>query len=243
MSDLDRAVDARVEAYTPHSAPPFAAVAARKRSRERRNLALAGGLLSAAAVATAVLVPPLLTDDTLVDPGTLAYGGARSVSRTTFQLEYEELGASERSPLAPDPALRQCLDLPGARDQGLPAPHAPSTWRLTAEGTPTQLHDVRSCLQALDSVTVSEVPEVNVTPPVQLTFRVSATGPADAAAYTEGVEACLRLPGVIGSSVQESYPAVYEIRAGEDAAGALQECLAAVPSATVVQSAHNPAGN
>lgn len=57
MSDpLDRAVDARIDAYRPGTAPPFEAIEARKRGRDRRRLVIGGAVLSVTAIAVAVAV-------------------------------------------------------------------------------------------------------------------------------------------------------------------------------------------
>jgi len=61
VSDLDRAVQAEIDAWTPRTAPPsFDALTGRKRARDRRRLATGGAALSAVALSAAVLVPLLL---------------------------------------------------------------------------------------------------------------------------------------------------------------------------------------
>lgn len=61
MSDLDRAVDARIDAYLPGTLPPFQVLKVRGARRERRQRGRAAGAvaLSAVAVAAIVLVPSL----------------------------------------------------------------------------------------------------------------------------------------------------------------------------------------
>lgn len=62
MSDpLDRAVDARIDAYRPDALPPFEAIEARKRGRDRRRTATGAAALSVVAVAGIVFVPSLLS--------------------------------------------------------------------------------------------------------------------------------------------------------------------------------------
>jgi hypothetical protein len=56
--DLDRAVDARIDAYRPAALPPFSAIEARKRGRDRRRAVVAGAALSAVALAGAAVVVP-----------------------------------------------------------------------------------------------------------------------------------------------------------------------------------------
>lgn len=54
MFDLDQAVQAEIDAWAPRTAPPaFAALAGRKRARDRRRLATGGAALSAVAMAGA----------------------------------------------------------------------------------------------------------------------------------------------------------------------------------------------
>lgn len=57
MSDLVRAVQADTETFLPERVPPFEAVLARKRARDRRVRVGAGAMVAAVAVAFAVVVP------------------------------------------------------------------------------------------------------------------------------------------------------------------------------------------
>lgn len=50
MSDLHRAVEAEIQAFTPDRTPPFSALKERKRSRDRRRYTVAGAALSVVAV-------------------------------------------------------------------------------------------------------------------------------------------------------------------------------------------------
>lgn len=50
MSDLHRAVEAEIRAFTPDRTPPLSALKARKRSRDRRRFTVAGAALSVVAV-------------------------------------------------------------------------------------------------------------------------------------------------------------------------------------------------
>lgn len=56
--DLDRAVDARLEAYRPGAQPPFEAIEERKRGKDRRRLLAAAASVAIVAVATAALAVP-----------------------------------------------------------------------------------------------------------------------------------------------------------------------------------------
>lgn len=58
MSDLHRAVQDEIDAFTPHAVPPFETLKARKRARDRRRFA-AGGAALGGVVLLAVAVPSL----------------------------------------------------------------------------------------------------------------------------------------------------------------------------------------
>ena len=61
MSDLDRAVQAEIDAWAPRTPPPgFDALAGRKRARDRRRLATGGAALSAVAIVGAAALAPSL---------------------------------------------------------------------------------------------------------------------------------------------------------------------------------------
>jgi hypothetical protein len=59
--DLDRAVDARIDAYRPDTLPPFEAIEGRKRSRDRRRTTTGAAALSVITVAGIVVVPSVLS--------------------------------------------------------------------------------------------------------------------------------------------------------------------------------------
>lgn len=65
---FDRAVDARLDAFRPDTVPPFAAIEARKRRRDRRRVAGTGVLSILAVAGAVVLVPSVTGGGTLVTP-------------------------------------------------------------------------------------------------------------------------------------------------------------------------------
>lgn len=231
MSDeLDRAVDARIDAYRPDILPPFTAIEGRRRARDRRRMAVGAGALSVAAVAAgALVVPGLLGGGDRLTTGQ----PAEPVALTRFTVRYASVSPSEGRTGAVDAALGRCLALPGARDEVGLAYSDPPVWAVTVEGTAAQAADVRDCLAGLPDAKVETVPD-DATGDQMRTFRVSNDGTAGPAPYTAAVEKCLALPGVTGSSVQESYPATYEMRASGAAASALADCLASAPGARVL---------
>jgi hypothetical protein len=239
MSDaLDRAVDAQIDAHRPGSVPPFEAIEARKRGRDRRRMAVGTGALSVVALAGAGMVVPALDGggDRLT-PGE----PSQAAAVTRFAVQYATSSAAEGRSDGADAALARCLELPGARGTAGAKLSDPIVWVVTVDGTPEQTTAVRDCLAALPDAKVQTVPDADTTDGQDRTFRVSSDGTADADAYTAGVEKCLALPGVTGSSVQESYPATYEMRASGEAARSLAGCLAGAPGAEVEESGDSPA--
>lgn len=114
MSDeLDRAIDAQIDAFRPEILPPFTAIEARSRGRDRRRMAVGNGAFTVVALAGAVLVVPALSGggDRLT-PG----GPAEAVARTVLAVRYSEGTAVEGRSDGADAALVRCLELPGAPD-------------------------------------------------------------------------------------------------------------------------------
>lgn len=153
--DLDRAVDARIDAYRPETIPPFEAIESRKRTRDRRRMAVGAGALSVVALAAAGVVVPALSDggDRLT-PG----GPPEAVSITRFAVQYADGSAVEGRSDGADAALARCLELPGARDRAGVKLSDPIIWVVTVEGTQAQTDAVRDCLASLDEATVQAVP-------------------------------------------------------------------------------------
>lgn len=125
MTDpLDRAVDARIDAFRPDTLPPFTAIESRKRARDRRRLATGGGLLSALAVVGAVVLVPALTGggDRLT-PGPVAEGPGlprvqgeerpvRDAGNNQYEVRYGgpfDLGTGPEALGKAEAAIEQCL--------------------------------------------------------------------------------------------------------------------------------------
>lgn len=143
MSDLDRMVDApidaRVAAYRPAEAPPFSVLTERKRRRDRRRLARTGaGLVAAAAaVAVAAAAVPDWNQGGLLD----TFAGGDEGGGTTFALR--PIGfQNDRAP-AYTAAAERCLSLPGVTG-GPVTDTAPAVYSLAAAGG--DVAALRSCV-------------------------------------------------------------------------------------------------
>jgi hypothetical protein len=230
--DLDRAVDARIDAFRPDALPPFSAIEARKRGRDRRRLAFGAGTLAVVAVAgVGIVVPALDRGGDRLTPGQTASG----LTRTAFEVR---LAQGELRSTDGGPALARCAALPGAVGGVVPARSTPPSFVVSVEGTAEQIAGVKECLDALPAATVREV-EAPVTQQ-QSIFFVRYDGTAAVAAYDAGIKQCMRLPGVTGNSTGEMYPGDYKLAAAGDSADALDRCLDAVPAATVDRAEGGP---
>jgi hypothetical protein len=109
MSDLHRAVQARVTAHTPAVAPSFDALKQRKRARDRRRYAVTGGALSVVVVSAASFASLDDSGDRLTPP---------SVSTPSQDQEKQSFTIRPRhkSPHVANvgQGLQDCLELPGA---------------------------------------------------------------------------------------------------------------------------------
>ncbi|MBC7677784.1 MAG: hypothetical protein H7233_02175 [Pseudorhodobacter sp.] len=134
---LDRAVDARIEAFRPDMLPPFSAIEGRKRRRDRRRLALAGGVLPLVVAGLAFAVVPQPDgggserlapdrdqrgfaakdnpDCAYTDLSGTSCAGAGPVQR--YAVHYD-LAATDSDPDYREPEIKACLALPGVTEVG-----------------------------------------------------------------------------------------------------------------------------
>lgn len=152
MSDaLDRAVDARIDAYRPDTVPPFSTIEARRHGRSRPGVAIGAAALSVVGLATAVVVVASLdAEGDRLTPGEVA----PMTGRTTFAVEYTPTAED-----AANPSLGRCLELPGAHEIASLEAGDPPRWIVGFEGTDEQAADVRDCLERLRNATVQTVPD------------------------------------------------------------------------------------
>lgn len=137
MSDLDRAIDARIDAYTPSRPPPFAVLARRRRRRNSR-LAAVGGAAVVGLIGAAVLASSSLSDRSTL-PERLA--GSAENPGTTFALR--PVGFQNEQADLYQAAAERCRDLPGVT--GGPVNESfPATYSLAAAGADASR--LRSCL-------------------------------------------------------------------------------------------------
>lgn len=239
--DLDRAVDAQINAYRPDLIPPFSAMEGRKRARDRRRIAVGAGALSVIALVGGSLLVPSLTGGG--DRLTPSQGGP-ALTYTAQTGTDPQTGEPTRRYTLPttlartaESGLVPCRGLDGVTTMQLSSDPPQNIAIVTGS---RQIEAFEACVAAVPGLRIPELAEttdgdaIDANAPA-VTFRVSSNGAADPAAYTAAVDKCLGLAGVAGSSVQESYPATYELRAAaSDAdADALRRCLNGVPGAIV----------
>ena len=135
--------------------PSFAALEARRRTRDRRRMALGASTLAITAVVAGALVVPALNGGG-GDQLTPARPAADSF-RTVFGVQYTSGSPSEGRSDGVDSALARCLELPGAHDEVGIKLSDPPLWVVTVEGTHEETAAVRDCLADLDSAEVQTI--------------------------------------------------------------------------------------
>ncbi len=157
MSDpIDRAVDAQIDAFRPHKVPPFAAIEARKRGRDRRRMAVGAGALSIVGVLGVVFAGPSLTGggDRLTGPpvaGPAATPTATVDDRVTrYGLSYVDLGAYDVA--RDEPLMKACLALPGTSEVSV-SESLPPGYSVLLTGT-ERAAAFEQCAADLDNVAV-----------------------------------------------------------------------------------------
>lgn len=137
---VDARIDARVDAYRPAAAPPFAVLTERKRRRDRRRVAAAGAVLAATAAVVAVAAVAIPGWDRV--PGVLdrVAGGERGGGKT-FALRPVGF-QNDKAPLY-TAATERCLALPGVTG-GPVTDSVPAFYSLAAAGD--DVPALRSCL-------------------------------------------------------------------------------------------------
>ena len=156
--DLERAVDARIDAYRPDTIPPFAALTARKRARDRRRHSRAAALsaLSVVGVVGVVFAGPSLTGggDRLTGPPVAGPAATPTVTvddRTTrYGLSYVDSGAYDIG--RDEPLMEACLALPGTSEVSVQESWPPG-YSVLLTGT-EQAKAFERCAVDLDNVTV-----------------------------------------------------------------------------------------
>ena len=157
--DLDRAVDARIEAYRPDTVPPFAALTARKRARDRRRNSRAAALsaLSVVGVAGVMFAGPSLTGggDRLTGPVLAGPAATPSVSAdgratTRYGLGYADSGAYDFG--RDEPLMKACLALSGTSEVSVQE-SLPPGYYVKVTGT-EQAKAFERCVAGLDNVAV-----------------------------------------------------------------------------------------
>jgi hypothetical protein len=120
--DLDRAVDARIDAYRPDRVPPFAALEVR-RARKVRARSAAAVVLAAVAAAGVVVVPSLLADRDPLPGGLAAQAtadGQPPEELTADGIELRRTGPAAMTGAHTDPADPSALLVYAGREDGDP---------------------------------------------------------------------------------------------------------------------------
>lgn len=228
MSDpLDRAVDAQIDAYRPSTVPPFPAIEARKRGRDRRRLVVGGGVLSALAAVGAVAVVPALTGggDRVVP----AAGGSNA-ARVTFEVSYA--AGAEAHGDDDVAALRRCTGYPGG-SRDLQKQSDPPVEAVSVIGGPTAISDFRLCLEELPNTRVAQTGSVPLDRLVviRLDYRTPVARPQDDPALLE----CLDGPVAAAPQFRFRQPPIAVLLAGgtDQEVAEVERCLTAVPDIDV----------
>jgi hypothetical protein len=156
MSDaLDRAVDARVDAYRPDRVPPFEAVQARKHSRDRRRGAAAAAAV-ALAVAGVVFLPTAFGlgggDE---GPPTVAEGGA-AAAIFGYRVRADNVAAFRAAGEDALTYLEGCLQYPGLSDgERLESDPAQYSGRVAGQD---QAEAFQACIEKVPGMTATLTP-------------------------------------------------------------------------------------
>jgi hypothetical protein len=223
MSDpLDRAVDARIDAYRPDLVPPFDSIQARKRTRDRRR-GLAAAAATALAVAGIAFVPAALGGGGTA-PAPVA-GDPPTAEQLAFHIKATDAKTVLAGGKANGEAISRCAQLPGLSNTGaLYSDPAQYTGLVAAGDDADALTD---CVEAVPGwgVTLARVADAAAfrTYTVQPSVRTVGNPRAD-----EERDACFALPGVDAVGQGESLPVIYKVEVAAASAKAFEECISQV---------------
>lgn len=161
MSELHDAVQDELAAHRPDGVPPFAAVRARKRSRDRRRLATGGAAVSVVAVGVLAVLAPSLAGGGADRLPAYAGGTATTTISVTF--------ADHRMPYPGDAdvrAVQGCVgDLGRADHASEPVIGSGQVVTATVSASPERREAVIDCLRGLEFVTSVQTQKATVEPP------------------------------------------------------------------------------
>lgn len=181
MSDLHRAVEAEIQAFTPENTPPLSAIKERKRSHDRRRYAVTGAALSVLAFSGIALASSSLTDTT--DRVTsFADGSAPTAPSQPVIFEVHTDGSVPVNDPRLGAGLDGCLDLPGTSDVAMFFT-LPGTYHVTVTGAEAT-EEFRTC--------VNEVPGYTA----EVSDHAGRPAPLPAPTDATGVRICVNLPSV-----------------------------------------------
>lgn len=169
MSDLHAAVEAEIDAHRPGRVPPFDALVARRRSRDRRRKGAAATAVALSALGLAFLAAALRPG---AGDGQLADGPPPAAAPRRFEVRLT-LSASLRDAQAVQP----CLSLPGTSNLA-EVLSDPASYQVTVTGT-AETDRFRSCIDKIGSVELIEVPVPTTDGLIAVTgLLVASGGPA-----------------------------------------------------------------
>lgn len=224
MSDLHRAIQERGNDFRPDRTPPFKALQDRKRRRDQRRAGAAVALSIAAVLGVAVV------------PSALGSGGVGSPDLAdqpqvsadyAYTIDWHGNGDAYSESVS-QALSERCFTLPGLSNQGIAYSSPPIfSGRIQSEDNADAF---RQCAEEAAPGANVQVREDLAEQPAQIayTLRPSVIRPMEPS-VAEEIEQCLALPGVTGSSVQESDPPTYGITATEEARSGLEDCARNVP--------------
>lgn len=222
--DLHRAIQERGNAFRPDRTPPFQRLRDCKRRRDQRR-AGAAVALSVAAVLGVAVVPSALGSGGSGTSDLADQAGASA--EYAYTINWRD-NTDAYSDAVYEALTGRCLTLPGLGESAMSRSLPPGlSGRIKGADNADAF---RKCAEeAAPGANVEVLEDLSEQPAhTAYTLRPALVRPMEPSIAQE-IEQCLALPGVTGSSVQESDPPTYGITAREDAKRALEDCARNVP--------------
>lgn len=222
MSDLHQALRSRIAAHTPDRVPPFEALKARRRARDRRRTVVAAAA-AGLAVAAVVFVPSVLSgggagsDQVAQDAPDVAAADA-----FRFYVQAVDPAIASSTDADARDALQRCLTLPGVSGVSEQT-GAPREYRGRVAG----LANGRALGVCVDAVRGWHVYSKPINPVVQARAYTVRPASQDVDEPTqEGRDRCFALPGVDAAATGQ--PETYRATVQGTGADAFERCVLAL---------------